>query len=35
LAFEDDIDIIDRTQKSMKEHFLNLEWAAKKNESAN
>jgi hypothetical protein len=25
LAFEDDIDIIDRTQKSMKEHFLNLE----------
>jgi hypothetical protein len=30
LAFADDIDIIGRTQKSMKEAFLNLERAAKK-----
>jgi sorting nexin-29 len=30
LAFADDIDIIGRTQKSMKAAFLNLERAAKK-----
>jgi sorting nexin-29 len=30
LTFADDIDIISRTQKSMKEAFLNLERAAKK-----
>jgi hypothetical protein len=30
LAFADDIDIIGRTQKSMKEAFLNLERAADK-----
>jgi hypothetical protein len=30
LAFADDIDIIGRTQKSMREAFLNLERAAKK-----
>jgi hypothetical protein len=35
LPFADDIDIIGRTQKSMKEAFLNLERAAKIDESAN
>jgi hypothetical protein len=30
LAFADDIDMIGRTQKAMKEAFINLERAAKK-----